>query len=121
MRKVFYSVFAGLGLLALSGCMSAPGGLSASTLPITSKDSYTVVRRDVEGTDSGVFFLGFPVSPLPSAYKALQNAKKDNKADGLINVYAENRYRYTLFLICVQTMVVGGDAIRFQVAGEDVE
>jgi hypothetical protein len=119
MRKLLISG-AGLAMLFLSGCIAAPGGIAPSTVPITGKDSYTVVRRDAEGSDLCVRLLGIPLGPLASAYKALQKAKEKNNADALINVTAENRYRFFL-LVWTEEMVVTGDAIKFKVSGEDVE
>ncbi|OGV50337.1 MAG: hypothetical protein A2017_15325 [Lentisphaerae bacterium GWF2_44_16] len=120
MRKLLISG-AGMAMLFLSGCMSAPGGIAPSTIPITSKDSYTVIRREAEGSDFGVRLVGFPIGPLASAYKALQSAKEKNNADALINVTAENRYKFFLIVVCIEEMVVTGDAIKFKIAGEDVE
>ncbi len=121
MKKMIISAISGLGLLLAAGCMTAPGGIAPSTVPITAKDSYTIVRRNVEASDVCVFFLGIPLGPPPSLYQALQEAKKDNNADALINVTCANRYRYALFLFCWQEMAISGDAIKFQIGGEDVE
>jgi len=121
MKKVLFAVMAVTALALLPGCISAPGGIAPSTMPITAKDSYTVVRRNAEGSDMGMTFLGFPIGPTASAYKALQDAKKRHKADALINVTAENHYRYFLLLVCFEEMAVTGDAIKFKVAGDDIE
>lgn len=120
LRVFLTAVSAAAGLLLLSGCMSAPGGIAASTVPITAKDTYTVVKRRALGTDTGVTLLGIPLGPAPSAYKALQDVKKRTGADALINVTGENKYRYFLFLVCVQEMAVTGDAIKFQLSGEEL-
>lgn len=119
MRKLLVAG-AGLAMLFLSGCMSAPGGIAPSTVPITGKDSYTVVRREAEGSDFCIRLLGIPLGPLASAYKALQSAKTKNNADALINVTAKNRYKFFV-LICVEEMVVTGDAVKFKISGEEVE
>ena len=120
MRKIFVSATAGITLLMiLSGCFSAPAGIAASTVPITSKDSYTVVRRNAEGSDWRILLLGIPLGPL-SAHDALEDAKKQNNADALINVTGENKYKFFL-LVSVEQMIIEGDAIKFRVAGEDVE
>lgn len=120
LRMLGVAVLGFAALSMLSGCMSAPGGIAPSTVPITSKDSYTVVKRGALGTDTGVTFLGIPMGPAPSAYKALQDVKKSTGADALINVTGENKYRYFFFLVCVQEMAVTGDAIKFQVSGEEL-
>ena len=121
MRKIFVSATAGIMMMILSGCISAPGGIAPSTVPITAKDSYTVVRRDARGSDYGILLMGIPLGPSASAYKALEDAKKSNNADALINVTGENRYKYFLILVCIEEMVIEGDAIKFRIAGEDVE
>ncbi|OGV34216.1 MAG: hypothetical protein A2020_04325 [Lentisphaerae bacterium GWF2_45_14] len=120
MRKIFISATAGITLLMiLTGCFSAPAGIAASTMPITSKDSYTIVRRNAEGSDWRVVLLGIPLGPL-SAHDALEDAKKQNNADALVNVTGENRYKFFL-LLWTEQMIIQGDAIKFRVAGEDVE
>lgn len=121
MKRITLSVISTMALLLLAGCMTAPGGIAASTIPITSKDSYTVVRRNVEESDGCLFFLGIPLGPTPSIYSALQEAKRKNNADGLINVTSANRYRYTLFLFCWQEMSINGDAIKFKIGGDYIE
>lgn len=121
MRRLLFAVFAIMAAVLLPGCISSPGGIAPSTMPITSKDSYTIVRRNAEGSDMGILLLGLPLGPGASAYKALADAKKRNKADALINVTAENRYQYYLLFITFEQMVISGDAIKFRVGGEDVE
>ena len=120
MRKIFVSATAGITLMMiLSGCFSAPAGIAPSTLPITSKDSYTIVKRDAVGSDWRILFLGIPLGPL-SAHDALEDAKKQNNADALINVTGENRYKF-LLIIATEEMIIEGDAIKFRASGEDVE
>ena len=103
-------------VMVIAGCMSSGGGIAPSTVPITAKDSYTIVKHDVTGSDWSISIMGIPLIPC-SAYTALQNAKKSNSADALINVTAENKYVY-LFFLNFQTMLVRGDAIKFQRGGE---
>lgn len=121
MRKMLLVLLAVAAAAILPGCMSAPGGIAPSTVPITSKDSYTIIKRDAEGSSMGMTFLGIPMGPNASAYKALMDAKKRNNADALINVTAENRYKYFLILVCFEEMVVTGDAIKFRVGGEELD
>ncbi|MDD3118855.1 MAG: hypothetical protein PHQ27_06735 [Victivallales bacterium] len=121
MKKITLAALSGLTAL-LSGCIATPGGLAPSSIPITANDSYTIVRRNVESSSTGVSLFGaIPLGPGPSAYRALMAAKEDNHADGLINVTAENRHYYYLLLITYDKIVVSGDAIKFQIGGEDVE
>lgn len=101
----------------LAGCISSPAGIAPSTVPITSEDSYTIVRRDVEGTDTGVFFFGLPLSRAASGYEAIKDAKDQAGADALINVTAENRYNYFMIFIGLwwEEVAIKGDAVRFKV------
>lgn len=101
----------------LTGCVATPAGIAPSTMPITSADSYTVVQRDVEGTDTGVYLLGLPITSNASAYQALQDAKAKSGSDALINVTAENRYTYWMLLVWWEEIAIKGDAIRFKVGG----
>lgn len=116
-----FSLFcvAGIMLVILSGCIASPGGIAPSTIPITAKDSYTVIKRDVSGLDWSVSLLGISLVPC-SAYTALQNVKEENNADALINVTGDNMH-YTLVLISWRHIIIRGDAIKFQRTGEIVE
>lgn len=107
------------GLVYLPGCTS-PGGLAPSTVPITGKDSYTVVQADGYAVDSSVAILMmFPVTTC-SAYNAMQKAKAKYNADALINVTAENVYNPYL-LYSVNKIIVRGDAIKFKKGGAVLE
>jgi hypothetical protein len=116
-RKLLWMVAGAIGI-GLTGCMASPAGIAPSTVPITSADSYTIVRRDVEGTDTGVFLLGLPLTSAASGYDALLDAKEKSGADALINVTAENRYTYFLLLLWWEEVSIKGDAIRFKMGGE---
>jgi hypothetical protein len=116
MRKLLFLILLAFFVVILSGCLNTGGGLAPSTMPITGKDSYTVVKRDVTGADWSISIIGIPLIPC-SAYTALQNAKKANSADALINVTAENKFIY-LFFINWQKMMIRGDAIKFERGGE---
>lgn len=100
----------------LAGCITGPGGLAPSTIPITSTDSYTVIKNNAVGVDTAFSILFIPVTPPCSAYQALMDAKEDTGADALINVTGENKSVY-LFIVNWQKMKVRGDAIKFQHAG----
>ncbi len=119
-KLLFLPVIAGsLALLTSSGCMSWPGGITSSTIPITSKDSYVVVQKDVTGSDWSIGFFNNPI-PALNPYSALQNAKEKSGADALINVTAKNEvYWPTIFpLITYHRTQIRGDAIKFIRGGE---
>ena len=104
--------------LCLSGCWTDPGTLAASTIPITNDDSYTVLAKEVTGTDYGFLLLTFPLWTA-STYDAIQDAKEFAGADGLINVTAEN-HNCCLFLFTIQQRAVTGDAIKFKMLGKSL-
>jgi hypothetical protein len=118
-KRIIIWVLSLAGLIYLTGCTS-PGGLAPSTVPITGKDSYTVVQADGYAVDSSVAILMmFPVTTC-SAYNAMQKAKAKYNADALINVTAENIYNPYL-LYSVNKIVVRGDAIKFKKGGAVLE
>ena len=108
-------------LLTASGCMSYPGGVATSTIPVTARDSYTIVRRNATGTDTFVSIIGIPISPFPSTWNALQDAKKQYNADALINVTVETEYNFICILLWFQEIKVTGDAITFRIGGGEIE
>ena len=106
----------GAAIIGCAACTTAPAGVTCSTLPITSKDSYTVVAKDVYATDWGIGFFSWSFIPY-SAYHALQKAKASNGADGLINVTCENKQYWLLGimpLITYQFIKLHGDAIKLK-------
>jgi hypothetical protein len=118
-KRIIIWVLSLTGLIYLTGCTS-PGGLAPSTVPITGKDSYTVVQADGYAVDSSVAILMmFPVTTC-SAYNAMQKAKAKYNADALINVTAENVYNPYL-LYSVNKIIVRGDAIKFKKGGAVLE
>ena len=122
MKKLSWVIGTVLAAWMLPGCMSTPGGIAPSSIPITSKDSYTIVQRNAEGSSLGINLLGvIPLGPGASAYDALMDAKKEYHADGLINITAENRYRFYLLFVTFDEMIVSGDAIKFTRSGEEIE
>ncbi|MEI6054502.1 MAG: hypothetical protein WCR55_00470 [Lentisphaerota bacterium] len=104
----------------IAGCITGPGGLAPSTIPITANDTYTVVKHDAIGVDTSFSILFIPVTPSCSAYQALMDAKEETGADALINVTGENKSVY-LFIVNWQKMKIRGDAIKFQQAGSVLE
>jgi hypothetical protein len=107
---------------ALTGCLSAPAGLAPSTLPITSKDNYVVIVRNITESESTSYLLGlFPIGFAPSAYDLIQDVKKKYNADGMINVTAENRCSF-YFAFSIETIILSGDVIKFsRIDGADVD
>lgn len=106
------------GLLA--GCVTSPGGIAPSTIPITANDSYTIIKHDAVGVDTAFSILFIPITPPCSAYQALTDAKEETGADALINVTGENKSVY-LFIVNWQKVKIHGDAIKFQHAGAMLE
>jgi len=107
-------------LISLTGCITSPAGLAPSTVPITANDSYTIIERDITGTDAALNIMGFIPIMTCSAYDALQTAKKEYGADALINVTGQNK-SLTLVIVNWQWMSISGDAIKFQRSGADIE
>lgn len=106
--------------ISFTGCITGPGGIAPSTMPITANDSYTIIERNVSGTDTAINIMGFIPIMTCTAYKALQNAKEENGADALINVTGYNK-SLTLIFVNLQWMIISGDAIKFQRSGADIE
>lgn len=108
-------------ITALTGCVSSPAGLAPSTIPITSKDRYVVVKRNISECSSTTYLFGFlPLGFAPSAYDLIQDVKDKYNADGLINVAAENRYNFFL-IVTVEKTIISGDVIKFsQLGGADI-
>jgi len=98
----------------IAGCMTSPGGIAPSTVPITSKDAYTIIKTDASASDGAVTILGIPLKTC-SSYDALQTAKQAYGADALINVTLENKsYWITILPIVTYSKIsIRGDAIKF--------
>jgi hypothetical protein len=97
------------------GCLSSPGGLAPSTMPITARDSYTVVQADVTGGEGTIGIIAIPLYPN-SAYDSLQKTKAKYGADALINVSIENKTYWPLLLplITYHQIEIRGDAIKLK-------
>lgn len=108
MKKiVFMCLILCIGMLLLTGCATAPGGVAASTLPLTSKDSYVVLQNDVEGNSWCITLIGFELWPA-SPTRAIQDAKALNNCDGLINVQLNTTECFFIY----KCYHVSGDAIK---------
>lgn len=100
--------------ILLSGCITSPGGIAPSTVPITSKDTYTVTKTDASASDGTVTLIGIPLKTC-SSYDALLTAKENYGADALINVTLENKsYWITILpIVTYYKITIRGDAIKF--------
>jgi hypothetical protein len=100
--------------ILLSGCVTSPGGIAPSTIPITSRDTYTITKTDAAASDGAVTICGIPLKTC-SAYDALLTAKENYGADAIINVTLENKsYWITgLPIITYSKITIRGDAIKF--------
>lgn len=109
MKKIlFMFIVSCTGFLFLSGCMTQPGGIAPSTLPLTSKSSYVVLQKDVEGNSWCITLLGFELWPC-SPNLAIQDAKAKNNCDGFINVQLNTTQVLLGLYKCYH---VSGDAIK---------
>lgn len=112
MRKKLYLGFTGLALASLVGCLRVPAGVSPSTTPLGTR-SYTVLG-ECTGTDTHVDLFGFiPLTGADHTQKAIDNAKAQAKADGLIDVTVESVQKYFI-LFSTYTIEVHGKAIKFK-------
>jgi hypothetical protein len=116
-EKVFTLFAVALGFIC-SGCTS-PGGLAPSSMPITARDSYTIVQREAYAIDSGVTVLIFPITTC-SVYTTLQKVKEKYKADAIINVSIENINNCYVFWN-VRKILIRGDAIKMKKSGSILE
>ena len=101
-------------LFLLPACTSVVG-ISPSTTPITSEDSYTVIGR-VKGTSKGVIWFFIPTMPDSPSKNARDNAIASRHADGLIEVTEE----YTTLSFLIITFVwttVEGTAVKIKRGG----
>ena len=78
---------AAAAVLALTGCVSMPGGIQDKTKPM-SQDGYTVVGPQVQAQHWSWVLLGIPISDVPGSlsqemYKSCLK-KAGNGADALI-------------------------------------
>ncbi|MFZ2658091.1 MAG: hypothetical protein WAX69_24375 [Victivallales bacterium] len=102
-------------LLALLPACTTVVGISPSTTPITSEDSYTVIGH-VTGRSTGAIWFFIPTMPDTPSKNARDNAIASKGADGLIEVTEE----YTSFSLLLVTFVwttVEGTAIKIKRGG----
>jgi hypothetical protein len=101
-------------LILLPACTSVVG-ISPSTTPITSDDSYTVIGR-TKGTSTGIIWFFIPTMPDSPSKDARDNAIASRQADGLFEVTEE----YTTLSFLLVTFVwttVEGTAVKIKRGG----
>jgi hypothetical protein len=101
-------------LLLLPACTSVVG-ISPSTTPITSEDSYTVIGR-AKGISTGIIWFFIPTMPDSPSKNARDNAIISKDADGLIEV-TEEYTTLSFFVITFVWTTVEGTAIKIKRGG----
>ncbi|MFA6569112.1 MAG: hypothetical protein WCS96_12950 [Victivallales bacterium] len=101
-------------LILLPACTSVVG-ISPSTTPITSDDSYTVIGR-TKGVSAGTIWLFVPTMPDSPSKNARDNAIASRHADGLIEV-TEEYTTLSFFLITFVWTTVEGTAVKIKRGG----
>ena len=101
-------------LILLPACTSVVG-ISPSTTPITSDDSYTAIGR-TKGTSTGAIWFFIPTMPDSPSKNARDNAIASRGADGLVEV-TEEYTTLSLFLITFVWTTVEGTAIKIKRSG----
>ncbi|HCE46528.1 MAG TPA: hypothetical protein DET40_23530 [Lentisphaeria bacterium] len=102
-------------MLAILPACTTVVGISPSTTPITSEDSYTVIGP-ATGRSTGAIWFFIPTMPDTPSKNARDNAIASKHADGLIEVTEE----YTVFSLLLVTFVwttVDGTAIKIKRGG----
>ena len=79
-----------VALFVLAGCSHYPGGIAPSTIPLA-PGGYTVVKKNVEGSDCLVALLGIlPLSNGNQTNHAVDDALKQAPgANALVNVTSD--------------------------------
>ena len=109
MKKLW--AFALASLLA-AGCVHAPGGIAASTVPVEGR-RYQVLGRTA-GTDSYILLFGFlPIFGSNSTREAVEDALERKGADALIGVTVDT-YTHYWILFSRSVISVEGTAIKFE-------
>lgn len=103
-------------LLLVSGCSSVVG-VAPSTIPITEKDSYTIIGP-AKGTASGVVWFLFPTFPNSPSKEAREAALKSRDADALIEV-TEEYNTFSFIVISFAWTTVEGTAVKVKRGGRE--
>ena len=115
MRSIFIagrSILVGVLALVMSGCMTYPISLAASSTYITSNDTVTEIGP-TSGSAFGGIIMGLPIGEPNQVQNALKRAKKKVGADGIIEVAVE----YKLYNFMVGTLMrtkVYGTAVKIR-------
>jgi len=102
-------------MLALLPACTTVVGISPSTTPITSEDSYTVIGA-VKGRSTGVIWFFIPTMPDTPSRNARDNAIASKQADGLIEV-TEEYTTLSFFIVTFVWTTVEGTAIKIKRGG----
>jgi len=90
------------------GCVSAPGGLAASTTPVT-PGAYKVLGH---ATGSSNYVSVLTIFPLghPDYDSAIQDAVKKFNGNALVNVRSYSTVTF-LYIVSITSLTVEGDVI----------
>lgn len=99
-------------LMLCVGCASNMTGISASSCPITAKDSYTIIGP-VTAYAGGVVAMGFPLGERHPSEVCLRRALKKSGGDALIEVTMDTTFIATPFIQPYFTRLQG-TAIKFK-------
>ncbi len=102
-------------LLTLLPACTTVVGISPSTTPITSEDSYTVIGP-VKGRATGAIWFFIPTMPDTPSKNARDNAIASRHADGMIEV-TEEYTTLSLFLVTFVWTTVEGTAVKIKRGG----
>ncbi len=101
-------------LILLPACTSVVG-ISPSTTPITSDDSYTIIGP-TSGRSSGAVWFFIPTMPDTPSKNARDNAIASKHADALIEV-TEEYTTFSLFIVTFIWTTVEGTAVKIKRGG----
>ena len=100
------------GVMFLSGCAMAPGGISASNTPLHNRE-YTVVAPYVRDTNSRVYlFQIIPISGANTTRGAINAAIRRHHGDAMIDITVEH-YTQNWILFSRYVTRVEGSVVRF--------
>lgn len=83
--RVRAPIFSAVAALALAGCITAPGGVAPSNVPLEGR-SHRVIG-ETSGSDSAIRLFGIlPISDSNDIRDAIEDAKRKVGADALIEI-----------------------------------
>lgn len=112
MKKLIAFAAVMAGALAMTGCSTTPQNFVASSKPVQ-QGRYTELGDEVEGTDSQVMVLGFPLGlPGSPQQRALKIAlDKAAGADALVEMSVDYQL-LNLFVLQLMTTRVTGTPVK---------